>query len=793
MKAGAPVKQACEHCGTPFTPRAEERFCCSGCAYVAEILREGGLDRFYELKGDAVLPPVGGSVFAEESFEWLTDLVVRAESNAEGAIAETELSVQGVSCLGCVWLIDALFQERPGAVDADIDATAGGVRLRWERGAFDATAFARALARIGYRLGPPQAARQAAASTQIGRLVGVAGFLLLNTMLFTLPGYLGMAPDYFLTPLFNLLGAFFATLSVAVGGAYFFKRAVIALRRRCLHMDLPIALGLGAAYAGSMIGWLFGQASLIYFDFVATFTFLMLGGRWLQELALERSRAKITRRHDGPNAVTLIGGANDGVDAPAESITEGLEYAVAPGDVAPVASRLLDDAATVSLEWINGEAEPMTWPKSRVLPAGAVNVGVSALRLRAEEDWAGSLLAQLLKRPAESFRNARLERVLAVYLGLVIAVAFAGGIAWTLAGQPWTALQVAISVLVVSCPCALGVSLPLVDEIAAGALRRAGLFIKNTDVWERVRRVRCIVFDKTGTLTMETPRLLNPESLDGLSLEALNALHKLTSGNLHPVARALRESLLTKTPALIRVPANDASALHEIVGEGVWWRDGLGVCWSLGRRGGPRAAGHPAQAQAFLRREEEILAAFHFDQDLRDDAREICERFRRNGYRIAILSGDASNRVRAMSEQLGLEPRDARARCTPQDKANWIERHAKGRALMIGDGANDSLAFDAAICRGAPVVDRALLESTADFFFFGRSLSALPLLFRVTAARRRTVATIFALAVAYNIGAVALSLSGAMHPLLAAILMPLSSLATLAIAALGMPRNNDFQ
>ncbi len=787
MKKTAQPRVTCAHCGTPFQPLREERYCCQGCAYVAGLLEEGGLERFYELKGTTVVPPVGARVFHEESWEWLEAQVANAENGLARGCAEGDFSIQGISCVGCVWLIEAIFREGKGAVDLAVDTNSARLRLSWEPGAFDAPAFARKLAQLGYRLTPPEHTTEIAASHGLARRLGLCGFFLLNTMLFTLPGYLGMEKEFFLAPLFQILAAFFATLSLVTGGSYFFKRAWAALRHRRLHIDLPIALGLMAAYAGSLAGWLAGQAGLLYFDFVATFTFLMLGGRWLQELALEQSRALLNNRESGPGKITLVGGVDDGQSIPAESLAEGMDYAVAPGEVVPVASRLQDEAGTVSLEWINGEAEPLAWPRERLLPAGAVNVGLSSLRLCAEEAWADSLLARLLARPMESFHNRRLERVLGIYLGVVLLLALGGGLAWTwLLGQPWAGLQVAISVLVVSCPCALGVALPLADELAAAALRRAGLFVKGADIWERLRRVCCVVFDKTGTLTLETPRLLNPEVLGMLSAEAFNALHALVSGNLHPVARALQEALLVKMPGLARLTPVEAGVLHETVGQGVSWTDARDVVWSLGRPDWPDAGeAGPSDAQAVLRRDGDIMATFFLSEDVRDDAREACYSLRNGGLRLALLSGDASERVSRMAERLNIAQADARARCTPEDKAAWLEQNAPGHALMIGDGANDTLAFNAAVCRGTPVVERALLESSADFFFFGRSLRGLPLLFQVGRQRRSTVASVFALAVTYNLGAVTLCLSGIMHPLLAAILMPISSLASLGLVYLG--------
>jgi Cu2+-exporting ATPase len=248
------------------------------------------------------------------------------------------------------------------------------------------------------------------------------------------------------------------------------------------------------------------------------------------------------------------------------------------------------------------------------------------------------------------------------------------------------------------------------------------------------------------------------------------------------VARSLRESLLAGHSGL---SLRDASQfIEEAVGQGVAWTDAGGNEWTLGKPGWRNRM--PSSAHALLCQNGLIVATFEFEEDVRDDARAMFAYFSARQLATAILSGDAASRVHSIATQLGLPEARTRAACSPQDKAAWIERHAEGQALMIGDGANDSLAFDAAICRGTPVVDKSILEASADFFFFGRSLQCLPLLFQVARQRRRTVILIFTAAVAYNLAAVGLSLAGMMHPLLAAIIMPLSSIATLAIAWLGL-------
>ncbi|MFU8847548.1 MAG: heavy metal translocating P-type ATPase [Opitutales bacterium] len=794
------TRATCAHCGTPFTPKEEEAYCCHGCHYVAQLLEDNDLTRFYELKGSKAVPPVGSKAFREVETATLEAVLREAEARSEKPVVSAKFGVEGLSCIGCVWLIEAIFKRQEGAANARIDARSGEVELSWQRGHFDLAEFARVVQQIGYKLtlyrkdasGPRE-------SRQITYRIGLCGFFLLNTMLFTLPGYLGMGGEFFLAPLFNMLGALFATLSLAVGGSYFIQRAWQAARNHVLHIDLPIAAGLVVAYLGSLIGWASGYIDLIYFDFVATFVFLMLVGRWLQEVALEKNRNHLQRQQAGPREVTVIGGALDGKRIAAEDVTEGLEYSVAPYEINPVAADPLDASGTLSLEWINGEAEPVVWPQERIAPAGAINVGLQALRFRAREAWPDSLLAKLLERPEDSFRDSRLQAVLKYYILIVIATGLLGGMAWlATTGDPLKSTQVLISVLIVSCPCALGVALPMCEEFATARLRRVGLFIKNEQIWERLRRIRTVVFDKTGTLTMDVPRLTNPAAVRELDPLAAQALHRLINHNPHPVARSLREAVLAEYPGLGRNRQEACSPVKESIGQGVSWTDEGGNEWSLGKpsfkqlktdqpiTGKP--AGHSLLCQNGL-----IVAEFYFAEDVRDDAREVIRHLRRQNLDTSILSGDAASRVENIAAQLGLNPQEAKASCTPQDKAEWIETHAKGRALMIGDGANDSLAFDAAICRGTPVVDKSILEASADFFFFGRSLRCLPELFQTAQRRRQTVAVIFTAAVVYNLAAVGLCLAGMMHPLLAAIVMPLSSVATLAMAwaGLGQPLNEN--
>jgi Cu2+-exporting ATPase len=758
-------------------------------------LSDNELTRFYELKGDTAVPPVGSKAFTETEVAPLIAELRRTEAGSEAPVAHTRFSLEGISCIGCVWLVEAIFQRQNGSVRIRIDPRASAIEIHWQREHFNIAAFAQELQQIGYRLSlyseDPTAK---SGSRQITQRLGLCGFFLMNTMLFTLPAYLGMGGEFFLAPLFQLLGAAFATFSLIIGGGYFIQRAWQAARNRVLHIDLPIAAGLLTGYTGSLIGWATGYIHLIYFDFVATFVFLMLLGRWLQEVALEKNRSHLQRQKTGPRNVTLIGGPKDGQSLPANEVKAAMEYSVAPGEINPVAADPLDAQGSLSLEWINGEPEPVVWPRNRIAPAGAINVSLQPLRFRAREAWSESLLAQLLERPEDSFQERRLETVLKFYIATVLLIAAFGSMTWLLTtGDLLQATQVLISVLIVSCPCALGVALPMCDEFANARLRRSGLFIKTAQIWERLQQVRTVVFDKTGTLTMDIPRLQNPDAVKELDPLATQALHHLVEYNRHPIARSLREALLASHPKLHRDQQASLATIEESIGQGVAWTDAGGNEWTLGKPNWKKHESLPAQptasgAHSWLRQNGLPIAGFNFQEDVRDDARAAIEQLHQHQLKTAILSGDASERVIPIAQQLKIE---AQSKCSPRDKADWIETHAPQNALMIGDGANDSLAFDAAICRGTPVVDKSILEASADFFFFGRSLRSLPELFQVASRRKLVVNIIFSVAVIYNLTAVGICLAGLMHPLLAAILMPLSSLATLGIAWLGLGRQSN--
>ena len=770
------VSCACTHCGSPMQAEAAAGaegpvFCCSGCRFVYGIIRSDGLEQFYEL-GSGVRPPVQAGVFQRKNFAWMDELC--ADSGGR-----FEVQVQGISCLGCVWLVERVFQRFEGALHARLDPVQARLEMRVVPGVFPVVAFAEAVQRLGYLLGPVSKTAERLGGQRAGRglvvRLGVCAALAMNAMLFAAPAYCGLAPEDLWTALFEKGALVCATLSMAVGASYFVQRSVSALRMGMVHIDQPIALGLVAAYAGSVAAWWSGDRRALYFDFVSVFTFLMLVGRWVHQAALQGNRLRLL---DRPTA---------GVRP-----SKGERYAVAPGHVVPVRSLLHSSEASLGLEWINGEPDARTVRAGNLVPSGAINLADAELSLEAMEDWKDSLLAELLEaQPSRGTTDFITQRFICVYVGAVLCIGISGAAAWLWTGHPLVdAMQVLLSVLVVSCPCASGVALPFAADLAVARMRDAGVFVREHDLWNRLLRVRRIAFDKTGTLTAETIQLLDRTALDGLSGEQSMALGRLVSRSMHPVPTALREALGTAAGGCRHL----GGPVIESVGNGTEWSAPDGALWRLGRPvwalGGHAAKGY--DTQVVLSKNGLPVAGFEFGEALRADAQREVAWMRQEGLGIVVLSGDRETRVVRVSHSIGIPSECAHGGMTPHAKADWLRAHGgSADTLMLGDGANDALAFAESLCCGTPAVDRGVLGQKADFYYLGRGLSGIRLLVQMARRKRRATVAVLLFTGGYNAGAIALALAGKMHPLWAAVLMPLSSLATLGLVLLLLRRRGS--
>jgi P-type Cu2+ transporter len=789
-------QRRCDHCGNRFQPRFEtEKFCCSGCRVVHDLIQSGGFGSFYDLLGRRVLQPAANAEPAGDQIDELAEAITEAETQrpSPDSPARLTLRIGNLSCTACVWLIDHLFRQHPGALKMSSDTARSTLTLWWNPGEFPVLDFVRDLHRYGYPAFLCNADDEA--PQESGALLtrlGVTAGLAMNTMAFTLPSYLGLDTGDELARLFMLVAFASSTLALAVGGSYFFQRAVNSWKLRSLHMDVPISLGLIAAYLGSVGGFLFGVEHMLYFDFVAIFAFLMLSGRYIHLRLLDRNRRQLWARERDMTAAFRLNAAGDRERITLSRINAGDLLEIPAGAMVPVEARLESGTARFQLDWINGEPEPVLFLAGQRVPAGAKNGTAEPIRLVAGHAYSGSFLEQLFapveEDPGSHTAATSTHPIRKYYLVTVILVALAGAGAWLAAGKGVAdSLQVLISVLVVSCPCALGLALPLLDEILLAKLKSHGVFIRRHSLWNRLRKVTRLDFDKTGTLTEPIKRLTNPEAIEALDPAAIEALHHLTISNHHPVGRALHDVLLTRFGVRNDVRAlAGLTGLEEVPGKGVRFHDPVsGDTWRLGRDDWACPDSRPAAVQgSSLSRNGLRLATFHLEEAIRDGAIEQLKRLRDRGYRIRLLSGDPDRaRVADTAAKLGLSPENVHANLSPEEKAAFIAAEAPESTLFVGDGGNDSLAFQVAAATGSPATGIRAIESRADFVFTGRGFHAIQLLLDGATRRRTHVAKIFTVALLYNLFAISLSLAGLMSPLLAAILMPLSSVVTTAMAA----------
>jgi len=696
---------------------------------------------------------------------WLALLEERIQGAA--GLVPLRADLQGIHCAACVWLVEHLFRRLPGAHAIVVNPGRGSLEATVDA-SFPVRRFALDLAACGYGLGATGRAKEAVTSDLRLRM-GVCIALAMNAMIFAIGRYAGLAGGP-LARFFDALGFGLATLSVMVGAPTFFRAALSALRRGALHLDVPISLGIATAYASSAWSFFRGRDA-IYFDTLAVFVALMLVGRFLRERAIERARAQILEADPAESLFVrrVSGGSTEIV--PARDVRSGDVLLLAAGDVVPVEGELESARAELALEWITGESEPVAFERGGVVPAGAFVSESGSVRLRARQDFAVSDLRALLAPPAEpSGPTAFWNTVGTVYVAAVLVVAaLAGAGWWTFSHDVGRTADVLTSIFIVTCPCALGIALPLAYELFHARLAGLGVRVRSSSLLDRARGVRTVVFDKTGTLTTGELRLENPEVLASLEDEDRRALAWMTLQTSHPKALAVRRAL-PPADVLGSCTEHPARGLSALVGAHEY---------RLGK--GDFVASLPTSAFAFAR-DGRVLASFELREEPRPDAAEEVRALRDGGFSVRVLSGDAPERVAALAARVGVE--DAEGGLSPWEKAQRLRENAKD-ALFVGDGINDAPAFREALCSATPVVDRPFVPARTDFFLVGSGLRGVRGVLEAARSLHRVVTRNLVLALSYNVATLVLACAGLLSPLLCAVLMPASSVTAILLSLAG--------
>jgi len=761
----------------PIDEAVDGDFCCEGCAAVYALLNERNLGRYYELRGGAGRAVARGGA---RDHKWLDP--IEEARKAQGGTARVELDIQGMHCSACVWLVETLFREHGAGSSIIVNPALGRLDITAAPD-LDLSRLVDDIESFGYRLGPPVKSARRASTGLLARL-GVCVAIAMNSMIFAIAIYAGLREGAAYT-LFLRLNFALSVVSVLVGGSVFFRAAWSGLKRRVLHMDLPIALGIALAFAGSVYAFVTHREDAAFFDTLNVFIALMILGRFLQERVLERNRLTLLASDgvDGLFARRVRDGRVETIKC--TELVTGDVLLVAPGDLVPVPARI-DAPATFSLDWINGESAPRVFRAGDVVPPGAFFCGVRAIEIAATSDFAASSLVTLLRTPRArddaSSATPWWQRFAKIYVAAVLIAASIGFAAWMIATRDFgRSLGVATAVLIVTCPCAFGIATPLAYDLFQAGLRRAGLFVRSAGFLDRAALVRTVVFDKTGTLTSGRLSVREPETLRALAPEHRRALRDLVSRSNHPKSAAILRALGETT--------YDASAC-------VTERAGRGMQLSRGghyRLGAPSwvAPGAVTTGDVAFGVDGRLLADITTIEERRPDARREVAALHDDGYDVWLLSGDARARVESAARDVGIPVARAVGDHSPNEKADWVRAHDRKDLLMVGDGINDSLVVSEAYCSGTPAVDRPFMAARSDFYFVAPGLHPVRVALRASRALARIRRANLFVAVAYNVLAVGLAYAGLMSPLVCAVIMPASSLSTIAVSAIRLsPRRS---
>jgi len=690
------------------------------------------------------------------------------------ALPQTEFAVPGMRCAGCISKLENGLALNPGIAAARVNFTAKRVAIT-HLPEMTLPQLLKILGDIGFEAVPitgdmTDGTQQE--SRQMLQAMAVAGFAMMNIMLLSVSVWSGA--QGFTRDLFHWISALIALPTVAYAGRPFFRSAWAALRKGRTNMDVPISIGVLITTALSLFET-FTHGPHAYFDGVVMLLFFLLTGRWLD--VVMRSRAR-----DGVSALlkqTASGAMVLGQDGKtrwveAKSLVPGMDMIVASGERVAADGVVLQGQSSFDLSLLTGESVPQRASEGDTIHAGTLNIDnpVTVRVTAAGPDTAIADIARLMEQAGQSkslyVRVA--DRAARFYAPAVHTLAAASFLGWMLAGAGWhESLLIAVAVLIITCPCALGLAVPAAQIVVAGALMRAGILVKDGSALERLAEVDRAFFDKTGTLTLGRPE---PVNLEQASAEQQSILLALARASRHPLSEAIRRALETAA-----VNAATLTEIREIPGSGVYAMAGNRAV-SLGR---PDYDVAHAGMAALLLIDEQPSFTVHFTDQIRKEAAETVAELARMGIESSIVSGDRATAVAPVARALGLT---AQTSMLPEQKLDAIARQKKAghNVLMVGDGLNDGPALAAGHASIAPASASDVGQNAADVVFLGDALS--PVATALHAARRtqHIVRQNFALAIGYNVVSVPLAISGHVTPLIAAAAMSGSSLIVVANA-----------
>ena len=786
---------ACFHCGEPLpdhpataTIDAETRaFCCDGCAGAAQWIRDADLGDYYELRsvpaGQVGVEPVDFSA-------WDRDDLLHEHVHAVEGGREITVLTDGMRCAACAWLIDRALRREPGVLDISANAVTGRIRIAWDPAKVVLSALLQRIAALGYRpyLSGGEAreqARRAERNRWLLRL-GLAGLGAMQAMMFAEALYLDFDNEMPVATrdFFRWVTLLVSSPVVFWAGWPFIAGMLRELRGRRLGMDTLVASATLLAYGASLVETIRGGTH-VWYDAAVMFVFFLLAARMLEQRARNIASAQVDALARARPVIAMRELADGGREAvPVAALRVGDIVRVAAGDALPADGRLLDDEACFEEALLTGESTPVRKRAGADVYAGTVCREHPA-RVHVRGVGAETRLSQLarLVEHAQEHRPplARMaDRIAGWFVLALLLAALLVWLGWRI-HDPSRALEVTLALLVISCPCALSMSIPAALAVAHGALARIGVLALRPDALETLADVTDVVFDKTGTLSDGRPRRASADTTGGFDVQqALRIAAALERDSGHPLAHVFADV----------EGAPEASNVRAVPGAGI---EGVvdGVAWRLGQAG--FACGGDDDGDLWLGDGRHGVARFGVHEAARAEAADAIAALRALGLRVHLSSGDSADAVARFGKALAID--DAHARQTPEQKLAFVRAlQAEGRRVaMVGDGLNDAPVLAGADVSLAVADGAALAQRAADLVATHPSLMRVPESVALARRTRRIIRQNLAWALGYNVLALPLAAAGLVTPWLAALGMAASSL-TVTLNALRLaPRRESRQ
>ena len=800
----------CKHCGE-MTSRAKDRatdevFCCSGCHGAYQLIHGLGLDNFYSLRDQE-----GFAGFArpdaEQDFESFNSPEFLGESApkvcGEG-IVRSKLTIQGLHCAACSWLIEQALTREEGVLSARVRINKHSLEIVLDPSTCKLSRVAGLLSSLGYQLVPwRKDSLETAVATENRQLltqIAIAGFLAANAMWIAIALYAGASA--FAGRFLSLVGIGLGFLSVIGPGRTFLQGAINSIKTRSPHMDLPVALGL---VIGSTAGvWQAITASgPIYFDSIAMLVFLLLLGRWLKfrqqrsasqavDLMLRvvpRSAHKLEREFGEISTSKVVS---------ADTLVAGDWIEVRTGESIPADGVLQAKStesqteAEIDCSLITGESKSVTKQQGELLFAGALNVGpplVMEVTASGAESRIGKVMLQVEEAAHQKVPIVMLaDRIGAVFVVVVAALASLTFLIWI--GQGFeVAASNSVALLIVACPCALALATPLVIAVSIGQAANRGILVRDGGSFQAMTKPGILWLDKTGTLTTGKQRVTS-FSGDSNAVELAAALEQ---DCVHPIAGAILD-YAQADPDPHSVDSIEAYSNgrkgsvdgHEVLVGNLRRIEHAGCFISNDQVDYVHELSQAGESPCLIAIDQKVEAVLGLSDPVEPSARPTLDRLKGQGWSVGILSGDHPGIVSQVGEKLGLEADLCRGGLTPEEKLCQVRHSGPDRnVVMVGDGANDAAALAAA---DVGIAVRSGVEASlyAAPVILNCGFERLHELFSGAKQTQRAIVATFAVSLAYNLTAVALAMLGIITPLIAAVFMPISSLSVLALA-LGFP------